>query len=47
VHGADHVRVIEKDLAAMFPENESMNAATVNEALRILLETGDRKKKKA
>jgi hypothetical protein len=27
VHGADYVRVIEKDLAAMFPDNESMNAA--------------------
>jgi hypothetical protein len=27
VHGADYVRVIDKDLAAMFPDNESMNAA--------------------
>ena len=27
VHGADYVRVIEKDLAAIFPDNESMNAA--------------------
>jgi hypothetical protein len=27
VHGADYVRVIDKDLAATFPDNESMNAA--------------------
>lgn len=27
VHGANYVRVIDKDLAAMFPDNESMNAA--------------------
>jgi len=27
VHGADYVRVIDKDLAALFPDNESMNAA--------------------
>lgn len=27
VHGADYVRVVENDLAAMFPDNESMNAA--------------------
>jgi hypothetical protein len=27
VHGANYVRVIEKDLAALFPDNESMNAA--------------------
>lgn len=27
VHGADYVRVIEKDLAALFPDNESMNVA--------------------
>jgi len=27
VHGADYVRVIDKDLAPMFPDNESMNAA--------------------
>ena len=26
VHGADYVRVIDKDLAALFPDNESMNA---------------------
>jgi hypothetical protein len=27
VHGADYVRVIDKDLAAFFPDNDSMNAA--------------------
>jgi hypothetical protein len=27
VHGADYVRVIDKDLAATFPDNETMNAA--------------------
>jgi hypothetical protein len=27
VHGADYVRVIDKDLAALFPDDESMNAA--------------------
>jgi hypothetical protein len=27
VHGADYVRVIDKDLATLFPDNESMNAA--------------------
>jgi hypothetical protein len=27
IHGADYVRVIDKDLAASFPDNESMNAA--------------------
>jgi hypothetical protein len=27
VHGPEYVRVIDKDLAALFPANESMNAA--------------------
>lgn len=27
VHGPDYVRVIDKDLAALFPDSESMNAA--------------------
>jgi len=27
VHGPEYVRVIDKDLAAQFPDNESMNAA--------------------
>lgn len=27
VHGPEFVRVIDKDLAALFPDNESMNAA--------------------
>jgi hypothetical protein len=27
VHGADYVRVIDKDLAPLFPDDESMNAA--------------------
>jgi hypothetical protein len=27
VHGPEYVRVIDKDLAALFPDNESMNAA--------------------
>jgi hypothetical protein len=27
VHGAGYVRVIDRDLAALFPDNESMNAA--------------------
>jgi hypothetical protein len=27
VHGADYVRVIDKDLAAIFPDDASMNAA--------------------
>jgi hypothetical protein len=27
VHGPDYVRVIDKDLAALFPDNDSMNAA--------------------
>jgi len=27
VHGPEYVRVIDEDLAALFPDNESMNAA--------------------
>jgi hypothetical protein len=27
VHGPEYVRVIDKDLAALFPDDESMNAA--------------------
>jgi hypothetical protein len=27
VHGPEYVRVIDKDLAALFPDNDSMNAA--------------------
>ncbi|HEX7680438.1 MAG TPA: hypothetical protein VF713_20065 [Thermoanaerobaculia bacterium] len=27
VHGPEYVRVIDKDLAALFPDNESMNSA--------------------
>ena len=27
VHGPEYVRVIDKDLAALFPDNEAMNAA--------------------
>ncbi len=27
VHGPEYVRVIDQDLAALFPDNESMNAA--------------------
>jgi hypothetical protein len=51
VHGADYVRVIDKDLAAFFPDDASMNAA-----LRSIQQTrskganaasASRKKKKA
>lgn len=35
VHGANYVRVIEKDLAAIFPDNESMNAALRSVAERM------------
>lgn len=36
VHGAAYVRVIDKDLADVFPDNETMNAAlrTIAEAAR-------------
>jgi len=37
VHGADYVRVIDKDLAATFPDNQSMNAA-----LRSIAEAAER-----
>ncbi|HEV7427563.1 MAG TPA: hypothetical protein VGQ46_14465 [Thermoanaerobaculia bacterium] len=38
VHGADYVRVIDKDLAATFPDNESMNSAlrSIAEAAAVL-----------
>ena len=36
VHGPKYVRVIDKDLADVFPDNESMNAAllTISETAR-------------
>lgn len=37
VHGAKYVRVIDKDLADVFPDNESMNAA-----LRLIADAGRR-----
>jgi hypothetical protein len=37
VHGPEYVRVIDKDLADVFPNNESMNAA-----LRTIAEAGRR-----
>jgi hypothetical protein len=41
VHGPEYVRVIDKDLAALFPDNESMNAA-----LRSIAEAAARVPKK-
>jgi hypothetical protein len=34
IHGPEHVRVIDKDLASAFPDNESMNAALRSIAAR-------------
>jgi len=42
VHGPEYVRVIDKDLAALFPDDESVNAA-----LRSLQKAKRPKKKKA
>ena len=41
VHGPEYVRVIDKDLAVLFPDNESMNAA-----LRSIAEAAARVPKK-
>jgi hypothetical protein len=41
VHGADYVRVIDKDLAVVFPDNGSMNAA-----LRSIAEAAERVRRK-
>jgi len=41
VHGPDYVRVIDKDLAAAFPDNESMNAALRSIAARGRRKRGD------
>ena len=42
VHGPENVRVIDKDLAALFPDDESVNAA-----LRMIKAKRNRKSKRA
>lgn len=44
VHGAEYVRVIDKDLAALFPDNESMNAALRSHDLVKRVDTSKKKK---